>query len=109
MLKNLIESVRQTVGAFTQKSVWLLIAPALILLAVTDAALVKTLIQWSAFAVVLAGVSIIISMITFPQVQLTALVRKAHDLGCVASAMVASALIIFFGLLFYSLVFWAKT
>lgn len=109
MIEKLIGSVRETLSAFTQKSVFLLIVPALLLLAATDLALVKTLIQWSAFAVILAGVSIVISMITFPQIKLSALVDEAFEKGCMASAAIASALIIFFGILFFSLVFWAKT
>jgi hypothetical protein len=92
---------------FTQTSVWVLILPALLVLAFTDLPLVLTLVQWSAFALVLAGLSIVVSMVIFPQVDLTYLVRRASD-GDMAAAIVAGALLVFFGLLFYSMVFWAK-
>jgi len=108
MLESLKTFFAETVAAFKPKSVWLLIIPALLLLFITDPALVKTMIQWSAFALVLAGVSIIVSMLVFPQIKLSELVVEAQENECLPSAIVAAALIIFFGILFYSLVFWAK-
>lgn len=92
---------------FTRPSVWVLILPALVFLAFTDQALVKTLLQWSAFALVLAGISILISMIIFPQISLSHLVADAER-GSLPSAIIAAALLVFFGLLFFSIVFWAK-
>jgi len=91
----------------TQKSVWLLILPALLVLSLVDFALVKTLVEWSLFALVLAGLAIVVSMVIFPQINLTDLVSRALA-GEQPAATVAAALLVFFGLLFYSMVFWAK-
>ncbi len=90
-----------------QRSVWLLILPALLVLSLADFALVKTLVEWSLFALVLAGLAIIVSMVIFPQINLTDLVNRARA-GEQPAATVAAALLVFFGLLFYSMVFWAK-
>lgn len=94
--------------ALRTSSVWVLVLPAIVLLGITDIALLKTLLQWGAFSLVLAGVSIIVSMVVFPQINLTSLVLDARG-GNVGSAIVAASLVIFLGLLFYSLIFWAKT
>lgn len=93
--------------AFTQGSVWVLILPALAVLMAVDTAMAKTLIQWSAFALVLAGMSIVISMVTFPQIKLTDFVKEASN-GSLPAAIVVAAIIMFFGLLFFSMIFWAK-
>ena len=103
----MLDILRDTLKVLAQRSVWVLIIPALILLAVSDIALVKTLVQWSAFALVLAGVSIVISMITFPQIKLTDFVAEAKR-GSMPAAVVSAAIILFFGLLFFSMVFWSK-
>lgn len=92
---------------FTQPSVWTLILPALVFLAFSDMALLLTLVQWSAFALVLAGVSIVVSMVIFPQIDLSDLIARTRK-GDMAAAIVAGSLLLFFGLLFYSMVFWAK-
>lgn len=92
---------------FTQSSVWWLIWPAVVFLAFSDQALLVTLLQWSAFALVLAGVSIVVSMVVFPQINLTELIDRTRN-GDMAAAIVAGALLLFFGMLFYSMVFWAK-
>lgn len=94
--------------AFAPKAVWLLTIPALLLLGMLDWPLVKTLLQWSVFALVLAGVSIVLSMLIFPQIDLEELVNKAAETPQ-GSATLAAAVILFLGVLFYTLVFWAKT
>lgn len=92
---------------FKAPSVWLLILPAMLYLGYEDFELLETLLQWSAFALVLAGVSVVVSMVIFPQIKLTDLMDRTRK-GDMAAAIVAGALLLFFGLLFYSMVFWAK-
>lgn len=94
-------------AALRTSSVWLLILPALAILALVDLPLARTMLEWTLFALVLAGLSIAVSIVTFPQVNLTDLVRRAME-GDQASATIAAALLVFEGLLFYSMVFWAK-
>jgi len=93
--------------SLADKSAWLLILPALAVLMLVDLALAKTLLEWSLFALVLAGVAIVVSMVVFPQINLTDLVTRALA-GEQPAATIAAALLVFFGLLFYSMVFWAK-
>jgi hypothetical protein len=90
-----------------QQSVWLLILPALIILALVDFDLVITLLQWSLFALVLAGVAIVVSMVVFPQIHLSTLMSRVVA-GDRSAAIVVQGLLIFFGLLFFSMVYWAK-
>ena len=81
--------------------------PALIALAFVDTAMLKTLLSWTAYACVIAGLSVIISRIIFPQIDLSELVSDSRR-GNRASATIAAALIVFFGLLFLSIVMWVK-
>lgn len=95
-------------SALTDKSAWLLIAPAIAALYTLDAAMATTLLQWGVFGLVLAGVSIIISRMVFPQVRLTALVESAHQEKNTAAGLVVAATIVFVGLVMLALVMWAK-
>ncbi len=89
------------------KSALFLILPCAIALYFIDPAMFTTLLQWLVFAPVLAGIAIIVSRVTFPQVNLTLLVKEAEG-GNKAAGFVAGALIIFVGLLLLALVTWAK-
>lgn len=86
---------------------WLLILPALLVLAAIDLPMVRTMLEWSLFGVVLVGMAIIISRIVFPQIDLAELVREAR-LGNVAAALVVLGLLVFFGQLVLALAGWAK-
>lgn len=93
--------------ALADKSAIFLIVPFLLVLYFIDAPMAKTLIQWLVFAPILAGAAIIVSRVTFPQVNLSKLVEEA-TIGNKAAGFVAGALIIFVGLLVLALVSWAK-
>lgn len=109
-MSNFVTSILASprVRALIDKSAWLLIIPAFVALMVIDFAMAKTLVQWSVFSLVLAGIAIVLSRIVFPQVSLTDLVRSAHADGNVGAGIVAGALITFFGLLMLALVIWSK-
>jgi hypothetical protein len=95
-------------GALFDKSAWLLMLPALGALYATDEALTKTLVQWCTFAMVLAGAAIIISRVTFPQIDLTAMVEKVKSENSMPAAVLCLAVVIFVSSLMIALVMWAK-
>lgn len=96
------------IGALTDASAWLLIAPALAALYVIDPALAKTFAQWSIFGLVLAGAAVMISRIIFPQIDLQALVKSVLEDRSTAAGIVAASVVFFVGLVMLSLVIWAK-
>ncbi len=103
-------SIPKRLMALMDASAWLLILPALVVLALIDQSLAKTLVQWALFALVLAGVTVMVSRIVFPQIDLTALDEQAKSPKAnVASAVIAAAVVIFVGMMFIGLVLWAKT
>lgn len=104
---KMLQSWLKRIAALFDKSAWLLIAPAIALLYWIDPPLAKTFGQWSLFFLVLAGMAVIISRIVFPQVDLTAFVRRAAS-GDRASATVVAAIVLFVGLLILSGVMWVK-
>ena len=89
-------------------SAWMLIAPALAVLFFVDSSLARTMVEWSLFALVLAGVGIIVSRITFPQIVLSDLLDDARK-GNTASALVAVAVIAFVAAVLLAMVMWAKS
>lgn len=95
-------------GALLDKSAWLLIGPAFLALFFIDAAMAKTLFQWTIFGIVLAGASVIISRLVFPQIRLTSLVDSAHTDKNTAAGIIVAAIILFVGIVMMSLVLWAK-
>lgn len=104
---NQIRSFLSRFSFLADKSALFLIVPCAVVLYFIDGAMFKTLLQWLVFAPVLAGIAIIVSRVTFPQVNLTLLVKEAEG-GNKAAGFVAGALIIFVGLLLLALVTWAK-
>lgn len=89
------------------KSALFLILPFVAALFFIDTPMLKTLIQWLIFAPIIAGVAVMVSRVVFPQIDLTQLVKEAHE-GNKASAIVAGSLFLFVGMLVFSLVTWAK-
>jgi len=98
---------RERAKALRDRSAWLLIAIGIVVLGLTDFALLATLLQWTAFSLVLAGVTIVVSRVTFPTLSLSDLLEKAKA-GELPSAVVVAALVLFVGLLFNGIVTWAK-
>lgn len=96
------------VQALIDKSAWLLILPAVAYLAFVDTAMVRTLLEWTAYALVLSGIAIIISRVTFPQIELTDLVQQVTK-GNRAASTLAAAVVLFVGIVMLSLVLWAKS
>jgi len=95
------------IKALLDRAAWLLIVPVLVVLAVIDLAMVRTMVEWSLFAAVLAGFAIIISRVVFPQIKLGDLVNEARA-GSAGAGLVAAGLLIFFGLLLLALAGWTK-
>lgn len=106
-IKIFIQRFRRTRAMF-DKSAWMLILPALLVVFFLDPALGKTLITWSAFGIAISGLSVIISRIIFPQFNLTALYDKAVERGSLPAALMASAIVVFVGIVMLALVIWAK-
>lgn len=94
--------------AFGDKSAWLLMAPAFLVLYLIDHSLAITLLQWSLYGVVLAGAAIVISRAIFPGIHLSDLIENVKDAGCLASGVVIAAIVVFVGLLMIALALWSR-
>ncbi|APQ14666.1 hypothetical protein BJP27_24135 (plasmid) [Pseudomonas oryzihabitans] len=89
------------------KGAWLLMLPAALLLFFIDPAMLLTILQWLLVGLVIAGMTIIVSRIMFPQVNMAWLVGEIAK-GNAAAGLTAAALILFVGIIFLGLVLWAK-
>ncbi|ATI15736.1 holin [Bordetella phage vB_BbrM_PHB04] len=95
--------------ALIDPSAWLLILPAVLyLFFFVDPAMVRTLLEWTSYALVLSGIAIVISRVIFPQIQLGDLM---HDvmIGNRAAGTVVASVVLFVGIVVLSLVLWAKS
>ena len=94
-------------SAFIDKSGWLLAAVGAIVVGISDLSLLLTLLQWTAFSMVMAGVVIVISRVMFPQIKLTEFVEEAKK-GNVAASIVVFSVVSFCAVMFIGIVLWSK-
>lgn len=93
---------------------WVLFALTLAPLYLFAPAMVMTLVQWTAFGVALAGVTVVLSRIMAPMINLgelySCLTLRADwaDARRLPAAIVIAAILVFMGLLFLGLVLWAS-
>lgn len=96
------------VAALFDKSAWLLMAPALAGLYAVDPAMAETLVQWTLFALALAGAAVIVSRIVFPQISIGEMVEAVRTSGGAGPGIVVAAVVLFVGIVFLGMVIWAK-
>lgn len=89
------------------QSAWLLMLPAAALLFWLDAAMMQTIVQWLLVAPILAGLTIIVTRLIFPQVSLSWLVAEV-DQGNTAAGILAAALVLCVGIVFIGIALWAR-
>ncbi len=95
------------IKALLDKSAWALVALGALMLGLADWKMLLVLVQWSAFALVLAGGTIVISRLVFPQISLSELVERVKA-GDMPAAIVVAALLVAWGLMFLAVAGWAK-
>lgn len=104
---NALQSIVKRLRALVDKTALLMILPCFIILWFIDKAMTITVVQWLLVAPIITGLAVIVSRMMFPQIELTRLLREAHE-GNKASGIVVAGLLLFVGLLILSLVTWAK-
>lgn len=94
---------------FGDLTLWILLGLTLIPLAVVNLPMLITLAQWTAFAIALAGVAVLLCRIMLPMVDLGALYEAACDGSMtVPQALVFASTVILLSVLFIGLVLWGK-
>lgn len=94
--------------ALFDQSAWLMIAPSVGCLYYFDPAMATTLLQWSAYALSLAGAAVVISRLVFPQIDLGELVGKVREEDSLPAAVIISAVVLFVSAITLCLVLWGK-
>lgn len=102
-----LQSIHRRTRALADKSAWLLMLPAGLIIWLLDEAMLKTIIEWLLVAPIMAGLTVILSRIIFPQVDLTRMIDEVV-LENRAAAVVVAGLMAFCGLVFLALVLWAR-
>lgn len=102
-----IQSIARRLRALIDKTALLMMLPCIVLLWYIDEAMLLTVVQWLLVAPIITGLAVIVSRMMFPQIELTRLLREAHE-GNKAAGIVVAGLLLFVGLLILSLVTWAK-
>jgi len=101
------DTIRDQIKALADKNGWLLIIIGLAAVGFSDIKMTMTLLQWAVFSLVIAGLVIVISRITFPQIKLSELMERVKS-GDQPAALVVLGLLLFCGLLFVGTAMWAK-
>lgn len=102
-LKHLFLLIR----SLFDQGAWLLMLPAALALIYIDPAMAQTIGQWILVPLVLAGFTIIVTRVMFPQVSIAWLVAEIRQ-GNVAAGLLAAALVLFVGLVFLGMVLWVR-
>jgi hypothetical protein len=103
----LLDKAGRLVALF-DKSALIMLVPSLVGLYYYDPDLTKTLMQWTTPAVSIAGLSIIVSRLIFPQIKIDDLIDQVKNDKSMAAAIVVASLVLFVGVVFLGIVTWAK-
>lgn len=99
--------LRKRLAPFLDLTAWVLLIASIVPLLLIDPPMVVTLAQWTAFALALAGVTVVIVRVVLPQVDLSEWLGHARSgNGAAGLVVLAVALIVCFT--FMGLVLWAK-
>ncbi|XAO53851.1 hypothetical protein [Pseudomonas phage Rocky] len=99
--------LRKRLAPFFDMTAWVLLIASIVPLLLIDPAMVVTLAQWTAFALALAGITVVITRVVLPQVDLTEWLAHARE-GSVAGGLVVLAVSLTVCFTFLGLVLWAK-
>jgi hypothetical protein len=106
---SFLDHVKARLLPFFDPSAWVLVLVALLPLWFIDPGMVLTLGQWTAFALALAGISVVICRVTLPQLNLGALLDQVRTTqNPLPAALVVAAVILYLAAIFVGLVLWAK-
>lgn len=96
---------------FFDMTAWVLMVVSIVPLLLIDRAMVVTLIQWTFYALALAGITVVISRVLLPQVSLSEWLREARE-GAresrTAAALIVLAVALIICSIFLGLVLWVK-
>lgn len=93
--------------ALIDGSALLLILPALVWMWHRDPPTVKSVLEWTVYYAVFAGLAVIISRITFPELKFHEFIEKALY-GSVAAAIVVASVLMFVAWSVQSISTWAR-
>lgn len=93
---------------FLDLTFWVCTVLVVVPLWLLDPPMMKTLIQWSAFGLALAGLSVLVVRVMLPQVDITDLLREARQ-GNVAAGLAMVGMAILMSFVFLGLILWAKS
>lgn len=102
-----IERLKPRLKPFADLTAWVLLIVSSVPLLLIDRAMFVTLIEWTLYALALAGISVFLSRVLLPHVRLSLWLQMAWE-GNRAAAFVASATIMFLAVIFIGMVLWAR-
>ena len=107
-MQNFLSRLKIRIMPFFDLTAWVLLLVCVVPLVLIDPIMVKTLIQWNAFFLAFAAITIVISRIAFSQIDLTWWVEKAKN-GDLPAAVVVFSIAWFMSITMLALVLWAKS
>jgi hypothetical protein len=95
------------IAALFDKSALLLIVPAVALLYRIYPPIIQTNLELSLYVAIFVGMTIILTILAFPQINIELLIRSVLEEKNLAAALVVVAMIVFFIAIFLGLLQWA--
>lgn len=108
-MNRFIARVRARLVALFDMTAWVLLIVSCVPLYFLNPAMLLTLAQWTAFALALGGIAVILARALMPQVDLSTWLRRtAEGSSPTAAALVVLGVFHLLGFLFLGVVLWAK-
>jgi len=107
VVTRFLARLSKRLAPFLDLTAWVLLIAAMVPLLLIDSPMVVTLAQWTAFALALAGITVVLTRVVLPQVDLSEWLGHARS-GNVAAGLVVLAVALIVCFTFVGLVLWAK-
>lgn len=102
-----LERLKPRLRPFTDLTAWVLLIVSSVPLLFIDRAMFITLVEWTLYAIALAGIAVFLSRVLLPHLRLSLWLERAWT-GDRAAAFVASSVILFLAIIFIGMVLWAR-
>lgn len=107
VIPRFLARLRKRLAPFFDLTAWVLLVVSIVPLMFIDPAMVLTLAQWTALALALAALTVVIVRVVMPQVDLSEWLEHAKT-GNVAAGLVVLAVAFVVCFIFLGIVLWAK-
>jgi len=105
----MIDKIMKRLRPFVDLTAWVLLLASLVPLFLLDKAMVLTLVNWLVFGLAIAGVTVFISRMLLPNIDMSETIDQAMGNQSVPAAILFFGVTFLMGSIFIGLVLWSGT